>query len=181
MAGALLTAASFAVAALSLIREFRWRRRQYALDMMRDWSTNTAPHRDALEREYPGLFDDEEGVEPVRLPIAEAERIFRVPAGANQRAEVKRHVIELLNYCEFIAVAYARRVAHRSIIEESFRGACLLLHDRLHPYIEVSTQHRRGRNPWAPFCDLADRWSVGKCATQHRKAIATSSAQQSAD
>src|SRR5260370_4884996 len=55
--GVVVTAVGFGFAVWHLQKEYRWRRRQYAVNMLGDWNGRVVVHRVSIEAAFPGLMD----------------------------------------------------------------------------------------------------------------------------
>ncbi len=154
----LVTVLGIPVGVGTLLLEYRWRRRHFAAGMIREWSDHTAKHRAAIEKAIPKIFDKDADVD--RFNEKRAREIYNQTDPSDQSGDLKRHLIELLNYCEFVSVTYDMKVADKSVIQRSFSTAMCMLHRALHAYIKVMTERRNG-NPWQPFCDLCESWEPG--------------------
>jgi hypothetical protein len=144
-----VTLGGFAFAIWQLRREYRWRRKQFALHILAEWNEKTDKHRRGVEEGLPGLLDadPEESVSEVTEERAEA--IYRAKRGDTDR-ELRTHIVELLNYGEYVAVSYAERVGDRKILMESFGRTITRWYRQLEPYVRVTARHR-GFNPWQPL------------------------------
>jgi len=134
-----VTTCGFLIVILQLWLEYRWRRNQYAVSMLAEWNRHTAEHRDAIDRAYPGLLDVAGPRNTTHLSSAEAAALYEsTSARAAELHTIERHIIELLNYCEFVAVSAGYRVAARRILDRSFLRTLHVWHHELLPYIHVA-------------------------------------------
>jgi hypothetical protein len=158
---AAIAAAGFTMTTLQLKAEYRWRRKQLAVQMLAEWNRNTAEHRLGLDRVYPGVLDGTgpaSGAWPT-LDDAEAARLHEAEPKRAQPDQpdliaVRGHIMQLLNYAEYVAVAAQQGAADPDVIAGSFDGALHRMYHALYPYMRHVTEHRR-RNPWQPFEDYA--------------------------
>lgn len=155
--GWILTLTGVSLALVQLRWEYRWRRRQYAVDMGSAWNEHTAAHREAIEQAFPGLLDVESKRADVAVSRERAEELYFASSANRADSDLNRHIIELLNYCEYVAISYANDVSDRTVIEGSFKEALLQWHRGLRHYITVTTKIR-AYNPWLPFCEVVSQW-----------------------
>jgi hypothetical protein len=149
--GLLVTSLGFSLVIVQLYLEFRWRRRQYAVQMVAEWNEQTGPYRRGIDDCLPGLLDVSGPRRHVQLTDADAELVYSAnPTDDPQRFKLKQDIIELLNYCEYVAVSASNAVADKAIVYRSFLLTLRVWHDELLPYIRVTEKHR-GYNPWEPF------------------------------
>lgn len=146
-----VTVGGFAFAIWQLRAEYRWRRRQFALQMLSEWNEKTDPHRRGVERGLPGLLDASRVEEPAELTLDRAETIYRARQG-NPDWDLRTHIIELLNYSEYVAVSYEKRVADRAILADSLCRTIARWYARLEPYVLVTERHR-GFDAWQPLSE----------------------------
>ncbi len=100
-------------------------RKQLAVQMLAEWNRNTADHRAAIDLAYPGQLDDthpSQGGGP-RLDEAEAKRLHDAGTQNPDDIQVRGHVMQLLNYCEYVAVAAQQGAADPQVVAGSFEGA----------------------------------------------------------
>src|SRR5690348_16560007 len=102
----LVTLGGFVFAILQLRAEYRWRRQQYAVNMVAEWNNHTAAHRKGIEQALPGLMDRQGPNKDVDLTADMAEQLYFAKHTDKDLWVLKGHCIELLNYCEYIAVSY---------------------------------------------------------------------------
>src|SRR5262249_51650739 len=114
-----------------------------------EWNAHTAPYRRGIDEVFPGLLDTQGPRANVDLTKKRAHELYDAEPSSKDLV-VKCHLIELLNYCEYVAVSFQREVGDRKILEESFQETLRRWHYELSPFIEV-TKERRGYNPWRPF------------------------------
>ncbi len=149
----IVTTLGFITVIVQLALEYRWRRRQYAVNMLAEWNTHTADHREAIDRAYPGLLDVSGPRSTVHMSPNQAQALYDSTATAAPALfATERHVIELLNYCEFVAIAGRHNVAASAILEASFLNTLHVWYHELSSYVAVTKAHR-GYNPWQPLDD----------------------------
>ncbi len=162
----ILTVIGLFLTAWTLWTNHDWNRRQYAVNMLADWNARTSIHRKAIESLRPRLVDvDKTSHEVVEITGDDATKIYgSLPTDSDTtKWELRFHFVELLNYFEFISVAYSYNVADQQIIEESFRNVLERWYDILHEFINVVAENRRYKNPespWQPYVDLIKSWKA---------------------
>jgi hypothetical protein len=125
------------------------------------------PHRRGIDACLPGLLDVSGPRRHVQLTDADAELVYSAsPADDPQRFQLKQDIIELLNYCEYVAVSANNAVADTGIVYRSFLRTLRVWHNELLPYIRFTENHR-GYNPWAPFTDFIAR-TAHQCTSLNR-------------
>jgi hypothetical protein len=153
---AVITAISTAFIAFyairTLKREFSWRRQQLAVNMLAEWNRQTSEYRTIIDRWKHGLLDPKSTDE---LTLREAVELNdyrpKVSNTESDDREKQRHaIIELLNYCEYVAVAYQNHVADQAMIDASFTGTISQWYRKLRPFTFARSK-QLGRNPWQPL------------------------------
>ena len=143
-----------------------WRRRQYALDLSKEWNPNTAHHWREIENIFPHLRDvDKTSGEITELTKTQAKELYTCSAEDNGKWTVRFHLIELINYYDHLAMAYTNNVGDQQIMEDAFKAPMIKAHDILKNFIEV-VETCEGYLPWGPYIQVVEEWkSVDK---QHR-------------
>jgi hypothetical protein len=155
-----VTASSLEVAGSSLRDQYEWNRRHYAIEMLREWNTQTAVHKAALECAYSELYS----APGWKMDVTEARALYfaecKLPDGTtpNPKWELRNHVIALLNYFEYVAKACEVEVADAEVIEATHKGTMIRWHDQLHAFIVTVKEARDGKSPWLPFERIVDEW-----------------------
>jgi hypothetical protein len=144
-----VTVGGFGFAIWQLRSEYRWRRRQFALHVLAEWNEKTDAHRRGVEQGLPGLLDAASEGSPPVLTEERAEAIYCARSGDPDR-ELRTHIVELLNYAEYVAVSYAERVGDRRILLVSLGRTVTRWYRQLRPYVLVTAKHR-GFDPWKPL------------------------------
>jgi hypothetical protein len=137
-----------------------WYRRQYTLDILKEWNENIMPLVKIIEDVFPHLLDID-GIQSkgVELTREEAEKIYAGDTKDNKYINLRYTLNSLMNYFEYIATAYLHNVADQRIIFHSFSKSLIRIHDALDNYIEV-VKRRRGHQPWQPFLDVISKWKA---------------------
>jgi len=147
-----------------------WQRRQYAMEIFRGWNDNTADHAQAIENAFPHIRDVDRTTGKVNEITKEhAKRIYTCDFGDTKNWQLRFHIIELLNYLEFVAVAYSQGVADKQIILDSLKSPLIKWHDILKNFIETVSLCE-GYEPWKPYIDVVAEWQQPK--TKERKPTA---------
>jgi hypothetical protein len=108
---------------------------------------------------FPNLFDlDKQRQIPVELTKQKAVEIYTATPQNNDYWDVRHHIAELLNFCEFVTTAYTQRVADEQTIDRSLKQSLRRIADTLKNYLEV-VQERRGYQPWKPYLEVISTWS----------------------
>jgi hypothetical protein len=168
--GIIVTAIGVTVAYSALRANHDWNRRSAAAELLEQWNVRTGPHRKAIERMRPGLLDVVNG-QLTQLTIPEAEEVYKSqPEDPNW--ELRFHIIELLNYFEYIAAVYRGAVADARMVEASFKRPILRYHDvLLENFIAVFKRERgmgQDEKPWGPFHDMVAEWNRGPDVPRRR-------------
>ncbi|HEV7671731.1 MAG TPA: hypothetical protein VGS22_24680 [Thermoanaerobaculia bacterium] len=131
--------------------EYSWRRKQNAVGMLAEWNRQTGDHRVGIDRFFPGLLDTAGPRSEVSLSEEEASDLYlSTYRGSPELFDTKRHIEEILNYCEFIAVSALNDVADLDILAGSFFATIHVWYHELEPYIRVAKYHQ-GYDPWTPL------------------------------
>jgi hypothetical protein len=160
----MVTAIGFIGAIAQLWLEFDWRKKEAAVKMLSDWNANTGEHREAIEQVYPGLLDVSGLHCAVVMSQADAKGIYLRIISDPTKLALHTHLNELLNYCEYVAVAADTGAADKGILGDSFDDTLHRWFHALTPFMLEATSARGGRNPWTPFQRYAE-----KCCTTHRE------------
>lgn len=154
--GVAVSAAALVWTATGVRDQHEWNRRHYAIEMLREWNTETFKHKAALEGAYPKLYEDP----GARLTDEEAHALYFATAKRDSKLwDLRNHAIALLNHFEYVASAYDNSVADPTIIDESHRPTMVRWYHQLEPLVVVVTGAREGKNPWAPLHRvIVDRW-----------------------
>jgi hypothetical protein len=144
-----------------LKRDHDWRRRKYAIDIVRDWNEKVLRHVREIEKEIPHLFDaDIHTLAPAELTKQKAIEVYNATAkGSTINPMVRHHMSELLNYMEFVAMAYTNSVADSNVVEECLVQSLVRVPKTLKNYIEL-VQERRGYQPWQSYLNVVSKWSA---------------------
>lgn len=163
----LFTPVAVALAAGSLFKEYRWRRKQMCLTMLAEWNKHTADHRERIHAAFPGLlsgqgnlnfkthaaeilagtFTDATSSDTDSSANSDATLNPPLDAALLRDPRLRRSIIELLNYCEYISVAYLNEIADIRLMEKSMMSAIDEWYEALKPFVVKRTEVR-GRNPW---------------------------------
>ena len=135
-----------------------WQRRQYAIDIFREWNANTAKHAQAIERAFPHIRDvDRTTGKSNEITKEQAKRIYTCDMSDAKNWELRFHIIELLNYLEFVTTAYSHNVADKTIILSSLKNPLVAWHNILKNFIET-VNLCEDYKPWQPFSAVVNEW-----------------------
>jgi hypothetical protein len=178
-AGGMSALAAGLAAATGLLRaveqrtyESKQNRFRQALDMLREWNQHTAAARSTLEKALPGLYDTckrltrEEAAHlypglrtssPAGAPSSGDPTSYDRLSGANAEhiAQVREHIVGLLNYFEYVSSAYLKHAADREILRESFAGTMVRYYCILGEFVACE-EEVTGRNPWTPYTQFVE-------------------------
>lgn len=182
--GLVVSAIALASAAYGISQQHEWNRRQFAVEMMREWNNQSSLHKAAIEKAYPDLFRDEGPLQSrPRISSTEARLIYFStpdedptkavnPTGEKptkdiqptkivdpMRWEIRNHCIALFNYFEFVAAAWENQVADRRMIEDSFKKTILRWHRDLEEFM-ILIKNTRGYEPWQPLQRVVAQWKA---------------------
>lgn len=135
-----------------------WNRKHYALQMLVSWNQHTIEHRQAIEAWKPGLINASRKRGKVVFSDEEAAALYTSKSA--ESASVRLHIVQLLNYLEYVAVAYEENIAEQSVIEDSFKDIMLAYYDALTPYLKHAEEH--GRQPWQLFVKTMLSWGAAQ-------------------
>lgn len=131
----------------SIIQRTRLDRQKYAVDMIKEWNTNTFEDTNIIRSFYPDNYDK---CEPIMQ--SEIDKIIHSVGTVSEKkyAKLRAAIFRLLNYFEFVAAAYNRGTVDGKIIRNSFSITMLRYYVVLRNFlIEQFLQSKR--NHWRPF------------------------------
>jgi hypothetical protein len=84
--------------------------------------------------------------------------------GQREDAELRSHIIELLNVFEAIATAFRHHAVDRAMVEEQFRATLVRWKNILDPFIKIAWENYRESEglPWEPYAELVDSYWLKK-------------------
>jgi transcriptional regulator with XRE-family HTH domain len=143
------------------------RRKERALQLACEWAAMTAEHRAAIEERMPGSVAHDKPVVRSWLTPKRAERIYRSRLGQKSQredAELRLHILELLNVFETIATTFRHHAVGRAMVEEQFRATLVRWKNILAPFIKVAWDNYRESEglPWEPYVELVDSYWLKK-------------------
>ena len=137
-----------------------WQRREYALNVIKDWNKNTSEHWQAVEKKFPHLRDvDRTGGKVTELTKQQAKDIYTCEPSDLDCWQLRYHLVELLNYLEYVALSYNQNVSDQDIIETCVKDAMIKYHDILKNVIEI-VEMCEGYLPWEPYTKLVENWKT---------------------
>ena len=136
-----------------------WQRRQYALDIYRDWNKNTSEHYRAIENALPRIRDIDKNKGSINELSKDRARIIygSDPLTDSENFALRFHITQLLNYLEFVATAYNSNVADEQVILETMKNPIISWVNILSNFLEVS-ELSLGYQPWQPLRDTVKQW-----------------------
>lgn len=161
------TMAGFSFAVYQLRQEYLWRRKQYAVNMLAEWNRHTANYRKIIEKFKPGLLDQSGGRKSCDLSYKEAEGLYLSTPADQNKWELRYAIVELLNYCEYIAVSETQGIGESGILKDSFCHTVFRWYLELQPYVVVTAQ-RREKNPWTPLTNAVKQW-IKRCWIEEKE------------
>jgi hypothetical protein len=136
-----------------------WQRRQYAIDIVRDWNKNTNGHSFAIEDAFPGIRDIDKTTGKVNEISKERAKKIYVSNPTTDKAdfELRFHIIQLLNYLEYVVTAYNSKVADEAVIVEAMKNPIVRWVIILNNFLDV-VEMCEGYQPWGPLRATVKDW-----------------------
>ncbi len=136
-----------------------WQRRQYALDLLRDWNANTNDHSQAIETAFPGIRDVDKTTGKVNeISKDRAKKIYiSDPHKDSNDFLLRFHIIQLLNYLEFVVAAYNVNVADEEVILSTMKNPIIRWATILNNFLDV-VEMCEGYQPWGPLRTAVKDW-----------------------
>jgi hypothetical protein len=134
------------------------RKKELAIELVREWSVRMLPHRMAIDSAMPRSVMWVEK-RPGMADKNWARDVYEATAEGKNPAdlELRNHVIQLLNFLEMVATAYRHNAVDRAMLEEEFRNLMLRWYLLLEPFlIHASENFGDGQMPWEPLVLLVD-------------------------
>ena len=143
-------------------KEDEWRRQNLSLSVSREWNSFTAVYRDRIENTFRNLLGEpEKGFYIKAIDRVLAQQIFHCTEDEkltkDALRQLKSDITILLNYFEYIGVAYEKKALDQGIIKELFQFAMVTWYDELEGYMEY-VKKLRGEHGWAPYQRVVQRW-----------------------
>ena len=152
----------------TLVSNHDWKRREYAMNIIGDWNNNTTEHWQIIEPVFPHLRDvDRTSGEITELTKQQAKDIYTCEPSNNKYWELRYHIVEMLNYLEYVGMSYSQNVADQYIIESCLKEAMIKYYDIFKNLIEV-VEICEGYSPWEPYTKLVESWKM-KASPSRRK------------
>ena len=154
----------------TLVCNHDWQRREYGLNLLRDWNANTSKHWQVIEQVFPHLRDvDRTGGKVTELTKQQAKEIYTCEPSNSDCWELRYHLVEMLNYLEYVAMSYSQKVSDQEIIESCLKDAMIKYHDILKNLIDV-VESCEGYLPWEPYTALVESWRITYKPTRKKTA-----------
>ena len=158
--------------------QHEWNRRQYTMEVLRNYDRDAKHHSDELNTYFPNalLYASEE----TKLTRAEAENLYRHPKldssstekpepnnSSTQTASLmsyddqikrRRHLIAYLNYMEFVCKAYEAQVVDQEIIYEAFNGLFVRRFIYFEELINLAQHEQKSKDSWGPIRRVVGGW-----------------------
>ncbi len=147
--GAALSYWSAETSSAQLLRE----RRLYAADVVKQWDEMTRGHKSEVEKHFPGLYS----TTGAAISKDKARELYAAGNSDSPNYHVRRAIVSLLNYFEFIGLACEWEIADRQVIDRSLRSPMKRWYDILKPFLAVYEQER-GTCIWGPYENLVAEW-----------------------
>lgn len=151
----------------SVTREYDWRHKKEAQDILKDWDKQTSTQKAGVE----SYFRKRHGwsqMQPISNEDGRALRDAFEP-GANATVaekelwEARGEVVALLNYFETISTAILREIADEDILRDSLGDPMIAWRSYLRNYTDLMDA-RESRLVWKPYYEIVDKWG-GKVNT----------------
>jgi hypothetical protein len=157
--GSLGTLVSAWLILLTLKSNHDWQRRQYALDLLRDWNANTNDHSQAIEKAFPGIRDvDKTTGKVTEISKERAKKIYTSDPVKDENDFLLRfHIIQLLNYLEFVVASYNVNVADEEVIMSTMKNPIVRWATILNNFLDV-VEMCEGYQPWGPLRKAIKDW-----------------------
>jgi hypothetical protein len=136
-----------------------WQRRQYALDILRDWNKNTNESGHAVEKAFPGIRDIDKTTGRVNeISKDRAKRIYiSNPESDGEDFALRCHIIQLLNYLEYVVTAYNSNVADEEVVLSGLKTPIIRWVTILANFLDI-VEMCEGFQPWAPLRQTVKEW-----------------------
>ena len=151
-------------------KEYEWRKKDLAISITREWNSFTSKRRDRIESICRDLFGNAPAGGVVNTlggfyitPISKelAVKIHHCDGGQdipNEKLRIlKTDITVLLNYFEYISIAYQKEALDRDIINRLFRFAMTNWYSDLKAYLDY-VEEAIGHSGWQPYKDLINQW-----------------------
>ncbi len=158
-----LAISTFLLQERALSKEYDWRHKKEAQDIMQTWDSRTSAQKAKIESFFRARYQSNQMI-PITREDAIAIRKARAPIGAaaegspdNELWEVRVKLTELLNYFETVSTACIDDIADETILKNSLGGPMSDWHGYLKNYIAVANEQAE-REIWKPYRELMERW-----------------------
>lgn len=149
------------------IEELEWRKAQSASEIVREWDQRVGKHREELER-LTGIYWTPE---PVPVPAtAQTDRSFGDSLPNDKHYELKKTVLEVMNYMEIVASLYLKSMIDEEFIDALLKPPMIKLYKRCELLADaISKSYAKGTSPadaWPVLTDLMVKWGVVNRSSQ---------------
>lgn len=162
-------------------KEFRddheYKRRQYAVNLARDWDDSVFYSRSVILRIFPDRFDKISAISWDDIKICRDKQLLlldkehgdnQLSIGNTEYLLVTDHIAKILNYFEIVAHAVFSKSADEETLESYFRNSFFNWYNFLSEYREQLKLQRK-HDPWSPVSLLYKRWYPEKCSGERPK------------
>lgn len=139
----------------TLRADHEWRRRQYTLDIISQWNANTIEHINAIEERFPNIRNELTS----EVTAFDALEIYKARGTDAKNTGLRSHMIKLLNYFEYIALAYVNGIADKEIVDRSLKHSMMVWFGKLDNFVDA-VEETDGKNPWEPLVALMQIWGM---------------------
>lgn len=139
--------------------EYRWKRQELALQLLRDWDDKTSGKRNEIDRLQAKLqgIEVSQNMPPLskELALAVWSQVGYGAGDLRQRDmyDLRSNLISLLNYFESLAVAYYTEAANKDLLSVSVGSPLRRWKKRLQEFTEIADLSRN-EPVWKPFYAL---------------------------
>lgn len=155
------------VVIIVLTKNHDWNRRQYAINILRDWNNNVLQYNRIIEQSFPNLFDTDLKNNPTELTKKNSIRIYTATSENEEYLKIRHAIHELLNHLEYVTTAYTQNIADKKIIEDTLKKPLMRVSEILKNYLNIVAE-RRGYQPWQPYLDVVSMWQKDDVKIRNR-------------
>jgi hypothetical protein len=134
----------------SIVQRTRLDKQKYAIDMIKEWNSNTSSDTSLIRSHFPGNYDK---CEPISM--VEVRKIIDISLCANleekqKYTDIKNAIYRLFNYFEYVSAAYNRGTVDKKKIKDSFSLTMLRYFTVLRNFFMLEFLTSK-RNHWTPY------------------------------
>jgi hypothetical protein len=143
-------------------REYEWRRKKEAQDVLKEWDQRTSRQKASIESFFKRRYGT---ATMVAIRPDDARAIVRAlsPTAADldndqlQFWKLRLDIVELLNYFELISTACRRGIADEPILREALGPAMISWRTHLRPFTDAMDADME-RPVWEPYYSIVASW-----------------------